>query len=228
VGVTHDKPEKRYASHISNAKNGKFHSSKWVNSLLKIGLRPILSVIEMGVGDRWGEVETFWIAWYREQGANLTNHADGGRGPIGCKRTPETRARIRAANLGKKQSPELVEKRIAPLRGRPLTPEAVEKIKAGMRGRKLSVEGHAAIVLARARNPEWNSRISASNKLSYERRKSLGLVINPKGRKPTDETRSKLISSHLGKKQSEATKAKHSKAMRLVWAKRKLQAGVIE
>ena len=221
VGVTHDKPVGRLARHISCArKEACYHSSRWVLSLVREGLAPELRIIQEGVGAGWEEAERHWIALHRSQGSPLTNHADGGRGPLGCIRSPGTREKLAAANRGKKQSPELVEKRIAAIRGKTHTSKARANMSAGCKGKPWSPAEATALTLVQS-DPEWRARVAATNKATYARRKAAGLVKTCKGQKFSDETRERLRAVHLGKMQSPETKAKRSASLKASWARRK-------
>ena len=77
VGQTRQRPQSRYASHISSSKHNqkKDYTHCWIKSLLNDGLKPIMEIIEDATTiDR----EIYWIKYYRESGYNLTNYSDGG------------------------------------------------------------------------------------------------------------------------------------------------------
>ena len=40
------RPKQRYKEHIRNSKDKKTYSNCWINSLIKDGLKPILSILE--------------------------------------------------------------------------------------------------------------------------------------------------------------------------------------
>ena len=226
VGVTHRQPKARLQRHISNAKKlAVYHSSKWIRSLLQDGLEPEMVIIHVGTGDTWESIETFWIQWHRERGFRLTNQANGGRGPVGCKRTPETRARLAAANLGKKLSLETRAKKSAGNRGKVINQEVRAKIGDANRGKKRTEKTRAAMRAVRA-TPEWRSRVSESNKETWQR-KHAGLRKKSERQQDTEtskvsaETKAKMSASRMGKTQSAETKAKKQASMKRVWAERK-------
>lgn len=226
VGVTHEDPRKRLVRHVSLARKGgrQYHSVKWMATLVRDGVEPFLRVIETGEGIGWEEAERRWIAWHKAAGFSLTNHAEGGRGPVGCSRSLETREKIARANRGKKQSPDLVERRVAPLRGRKLTQVAKDKVSAGNTGKRRSAGIRGAMSEARA-DPAWREKVSCANRETYARRKEAGLVKTTKGRKASDETREKLREAHRGKVQSEETRARRSASMKAAWARRRAEDG---
>jgi len=171
VGVTHCSPKQRLQQHLSHAKHPKYnyHSVHWLRTLIQESVIPIMQIIQEGVGPSWEDAEKHWIRHYHEKGFRLTNHAEGGRGPVGCVRTPETKAKIAAFLRGKKQSPELVEKRAASMRGRPLSQEAKAKVSAGNKGKKRTPKQLAALRTARA-DPAWRERVSKANKETWQRK----------------------------------------------------------
>lgn len=225
MGVTHDDPQRRFARHLSNARKScpRYHSGKWIASLLRDDTTPVIQIIDQGTGD-WEAAEVSWISIYKQQGHALTNHAEGGRGPIGCHRSQETRDRLRAANLGKKQSLEVVEKRIAPLRGRCLTDEMKAAISAANTGKIRSDKVRAAMREMRS-NPTWRARVSESNKRTWAAKKAAGEVPVRAVKPVSENTRQKLRASHTGKRPSEETRAKMRASQRAAWAKRRSEGG---
>jgi hypothetical protein len=203
VGVTHCTPKSRLGRHLGDARKGKgtHHSARWLRSLLNVGLEPKIRVIEQGAGPGWEGAEIRWIAWHKDHGFDLTNHALGGQGPIGCVRSPETRAKLAAANRGKKQSPELIEKRIAPTRGRVTSPETRARMSASMTGLKRSPEACEKMRAERSTSA-FRSKMSEAAKKAYAERKAKGLIKSQVGKKMSEEARIRM---------SEAAKARHER-----------------
>lgn len=56
----------RLNAHITRSKNNKYHSARWVQSVLKKGLKPIIETIEECDETTWVEREKHWISFYRE------------------------------------------------------------------------------------------------------------------------------------------------------------------
>lgn len=118
VGKT-SKLDQRLYWHIADSKRYSHRCAQWVKGLVKLGLLPILVVLEDG------DQEVFWIASLRAAGASLLNVSDGGD----CVTwTPEVRAKASASAkarggpgprywAGKKQPPEMVAKRTEARRG---------------------------------------------------------------------------------------------------------------
>jgi len=68
---------------------------------------------------------------------------------LGCKRSPEARARMAESQRGRKQSPETIAKRAAALRGRPRPAEVRAKISASHMGLKPTPETRIKLSLAK-------------------------------------------------------------------------------
>jgi hypothetical protein len=92
VGKTHRSLASRLADHVLKAGKPQYqtrHSVRWIAGLVRLGLRPTIELLEE-IGGGWAEREVFWIAWFRNNGADLTNHSSGGEsGRSGVRLTPE-------------------------------------------------------------------------------------------------------------------------------------------
>lgn len=115
----------------SHRQLGKTRCDNWKRSLVKDGLWPELEVLEtVPVGANWTDRERYWIAYFKAQGAELTNLTDGGEGThgrvvteayrekmrkafVGRPIPPEQRAQISKSLTGLKQSPDTIAKRFA-------------------------------------------------------------------------------------------------------------------
>lgn len=80
--------EQRLYNHIHGAKTMKYkrHVYYWINSLLKQGKLPIMSVLEECSENDWQEKEIYWIKQYD---SNLCNHTIGGEGRVIAKTQEE-------------------------------------------------------------------------------------------------------------------------------------------
>lgn len=79
IGVTSSKLIFRYYQHIHSAKHRRgTRVSKWIYSLLKRNLKPIIELIEIAYENSWEEKEKYWI----KQFDNLTNISKGGLGVV--------------------------------------------------------------------------------------------------------------------------------------------------
>jgi hypothetical protein len=131
VGFTSRKCGQRLSAHLHEAVYGRkqSHRTNWILSLLCIGLKPVMEVIESGTGDAWKDAECRWIAHFRANGAKLVNGTDGGDGIIGWG-TPEQRSAVARKNAAAKTPEERSE--IARKRQAAKTPE--ERSAAGRKG----------------------------------------------------------------------------------------------
>lgn len=90
---------------------------------------------------------------------------------LGVVRTPETKAKLSAANKGKKHSPESRAKMSAARKGFALSPEHVAKLSAANKGKKASPETRAKlseIHKLRLGNPEERAKLSGIAKRQWQ------------------------------------------------------------
>lgn len=111
------------------------HRSHWIQSVLSRGKRPIQRIID-AVETDWQESERWWIAHYRSLGASLTNGTSGGDGVPDL--TPESRARITSAWIGRNHRPETLAKISASSRARRHSQERRALMSRKMSGRKIA------------------------------------------------------------------------------------------
>jgi hypothetical protein len=80
VGKTVCDLEKRFSGHLND--NRKTHRKSWIDGLRAKGKIPTIEPIEEFVdGERdWQDRERYWILFFRQKGARLLNHTDGGEG----------------------------------------------------------------------------------------------------------------------------------------------------
>ena len=114
VGKTAN-PLVRLRDHCCPPRTDRSHRANWIRSLRKLGMKPVLEVLEEVSTEQANDVERFWIASLRAAGADLVNCSDGGDGVIwdpgrrdqlaeaarkfhtGRKRSAETRRKISEA-----------------------------------------------------------------------------------------------------------------------------------
>ena len=72
-------PHRRYLSHLWQKPKVKYHSYYWIQSLLKKGLKPTMTVIDE-IDREWEWLEKYWIEQFKCWGFNLTNITFGGEG----------------------------------------------------------------------------------------------------------------------------------------------------
>lgn len=97
VGKTTKTLKARLSQHKNrSSSSASTRSGRWINSLKVAGISPLIEQIDEAFGG-WAARECFWISFFRDAGANLTNLTDGGEGAPGLKMTSEQRARVKAA-----------------------------------------------------------------------------------------------------------------------------------
>ena len=105
VGKANDL-EARLRSHRWEKRNPKLRTRK-VHWLRTLTADPIVEVLEVCPREIWAGRERHWIKKYRDEGARLTNIADGGQtSPVeGRGHSEETKAKLRAASLKRGATP---------------------------------------------------------------------------------------------------------------------------
>lgn len=176
VGQTTNSLSTRLRAHKTERPNT--YKARWIRSVHRNGFSVVCFVIDRDA--EWNETEIRLIAWYRKNGARLTNATSGGEGILNP--SAEVRAKISAAN------PRT-----------PLTPERKAKMIAGLRARKFSDE-HKAInaEVCRKRNatPEQREairRYRTGLKVSAETLKKMAAVST--GRVKSDQSKKKVSES---------------------------------
>ena len=233
VGWTSRTANRRMNQHIQDAViRAKCHRTKWILSLLSVGIRPVMEVVESGSGEGWAEAERLWIASFRANGARLVNATEGGEGTLGYVMKPEDVARRSKAarDRGHKLSPErlknLIEAARAFNRGRkwtnerraasaqsrkgiPRTPEAIENMKAAAKLRDF-----------RDVSPEARAKMSAARRLRVTTEETRAkMSAAHQGRKPSPEAIAKGVAARSGLKTSDEARANMSAAQVLRFAK---------
>lgn len=125
---------------------GNTHKCYWLRQLREQGYVPQLQVLEEVEDSNWAEREIWWIKYYRDNGANLTNHCSGGNGAPGISPSDETRQKLSQSLKAhwEKNPPTISEEHLAALiAGRRATPQSAEtreKISQALCGIKRSDE----------------------------------------------------------------------------------------
>lgn len=172
VGWT-SKPTRRLAKHIKHAKEGQqSHRCRWIRAVLEAGLKPVLRFVDQGNGD-WQEAEKKWIAYYKAQGASLTNATDGGEGMLGWKHPEEHKARMAERMKGNKHGignksrtgQKLSDEERATLSRAHSTPEARAKASSVRKGKRHSPETIERMRQMRA-TPEYRAMIAERTKVA--------------------------------------------------------------
>ena len=134
---------RRHRNHPTNP-----HLRNWLRA------RPVnIIILERDPVDL-DEAEMCWIADMRVAGARLLNMTDGGT--AGWQHTPETRAKMNAARIGRPVTAETRAKLSAALMGRTLTVETRAKMSAAKMGCTVTA-GHRAKLRAANLGMPWSS-----------------------------------------------------------------------
>lgn len=204
VGKTKNSIRQRLGSHCYLAGKRKTYISNWVLSLIRIGLRPTIKVLESVPENEWRVAEIFWIRYLRFAGCSLVNHSEGGQGPNGTKR-PELAAISKLRFSGKPLSEAHKLAISIGLKGTVRSKEAIEATAKAQRGRKRSNETRKLMSDSRIEKGTSEKQIEAIKKLHEKTR----------GTKRSDETRMKISEALKGKKKSESHKAALSRSKKL-------------
>jgi Helix-turn-helix domain/NUMOD3 motif len=187
VGKTMQAIEVRLRAHLKpSTVLAKTHLYNWIRSLLNQGLRPLIKPIEVVPCERQDEAECWWIAYHREQGADLVNYTEGGTG--GATRTGRSITAEHKARLLEGLARARAEGKIKP---RKLTDKERRSLSQKRKGMKFTDEHRASISRARKGKP-----------LSEEHRRHIGVAH-----------RGRLISEEHRQHISEGKKGKYTPAM---------------
>lgn len=146
----------------SHAKPGvlrreKSHVKNWIKSLVVLGLRPQIEIVEEHVSNETlNEAERFYIVYFRFLGFRLTNQTEGGEGAPGVVRTEEEKANIssKLKTYWKTEEGQATRTRItAAVTGKKRAKEATEKTAAGNRGQQRTEAQRLTIALAHGARP---------------------------------------------------------------------------
>jgi len=205
-----DDPKKRLYFHRYRLKFERSHKASWYRSLLELGLELRMEIIKEVPFSEWQIWEMTFIHWYRVLGWRVVNETAGGEGWVNRKHTPESAAKISAANLGKKRSEsykQYLRDKYAngghPMQGKHLRAETKAALSVAMKGRKFSAETIA--------------KMSASGGKHLKGKKQspehIAKCRNAKlGKKFTAEHSAKIGNALRGKPKSEEARRKMSEA----------------
>ena len=137
IGQTRTGLKERLWSHLGPSNRRKnYHSARWVNSLVMKGLKPEARLRATASSrEDLDQLEIKHIAGALAEGVRLTNHAKGGRGPEGCRHTPEWCQYMAQLMAGRcTNTPEHMANLAEMKRGIPRTPEVKAKISEARKG----------------------------------------------------------------------------------------------
>jgi hypothetical protein len=219
-----DNVKKRVQNHMcpSNLKRKNRHVCQWLSSLVKLGVRPDVKILEILESDSdWEQIEKKWISHFRNIGLDLTNITDGGEGGATYGRlnkpwTDQHRINYRKSRKGMKVtslSPESLERRGVAIKkhwdevraaggkkkGPVHTVESKLKLSEAHKGKVLSEEHKRKL-----------SEAHKGNSLSLEHRKKIGESNRGKKRFPlSEEHRAKLREAWIRRKQHSQKEARY-------------------
>lgn len=141
---------RRFSEHVGRARNGYETTPKaaWINGLLSDGHLPQLAIQETITADERETKERYWIGWHRDNGARLTNSADGGKGCPGFRHNAAAKAKMSARLAGVPKSPEHRCRLAESKRNRKASEATRAKMSAAHSGRKMSPEAVKKSALA--------------------------------------------------------------------------------
>lgn len=97
IGKTNNLYERyyRHLQELQDPKKKNYHSKNWIRGIFSLGYAPKLEILETCNKTNWQEKEMYWIAFYTNLKANLTNMTIGGDGggmlnKVSPKRLPVT------------------------------------------------------------------------------------------------------------------------------------------
>jgi hypothetical protein len=148
-----DAPARRWRFHQRD-KRSNAHRYRWLQQLKRDGLEPALVILEQCQMAEWPERERYWEAYFRAQGARLTNMAPCGGGPAFACATPAVREKMRQAALARPHPKH--------------TPESLEKCR--MAAQKRALTQHALTVDGVTKTiPQWAAALGVSRGTIRER-----------------------------------------------------------
>jgi len=199
-------PSQRYNQHFWERKKERTRKTFWIESLLKLGLKPTLKLLLEIPVEEWEQWERMFIHWYRVLGWSVVNVTEGGEGMTNP--TEEVRAKCALGRKGKVHTPEARAAIGAAFRDKPLSEEHRIKLREA---RKKEREGG----VKRTLSPEHRANISAANrgrKLSEDQKQKIRERMRTNhpwsGKHHTDEARAAIGAAFKGKSLSEEHKAK--------------------
>ena len=146
---------KRFGQHkcpdeeVSNHKK-----ATWVRSLLRVGMKPELVLLEIVVAVNWEERERHWIRLYRTRGHRLTNLTEGGKGPLGFMKSEKTKLKHHSF----RHTAEMKERLRQCLKGVPKSDLHKKNVSLSKLGKPWSEKQRVAITAAVAKNPKCRAR----------------------------------------------------------------------
>lgn len=217
-------PKKRYNIHTFYEK-GKNYKNSWIKSLKNKGLIPNIKIIEECDKNNWQEREIFWINFYKNAGARLTNLTNGGDGLNNP--SEETKRKISENSKKLWQNEEYRKKHKLERKKRYSNKEYRKKLSDIMKKTQNKPENRkkqSNTMKMLFQNPEFRKKHAETHKNHSEETKrkiseaNKGKTRN-KGFRHTEQSKRKMSEAHIGnnsrkgKKCTENTKRKISKKL---------------
>lgn len=203
-------PEGRLRRHLDAARKPKNYNQRWIASLIRQGLKPVMSVLlEIEEGEDWAEVERAMIAEAKARGLRLTNTAIGGEGILID--DPALERRRKQAIRQTWEDPELRQRQAERIRAHRATAEA--RSSASARAKQLWADPTYAAKVAVTVKAAYSS--PAARKAQSER--SRAAHQNPE----VERRRSASISAAWDR---DNRRERHSAAIRAAWERRRAAA----
>lgn len=190
--TTASKWKRRYRMHLRNTAHT--HKVMWVQSLLKEGLKPTMTIIDEVPDDNWEFWEMYWIALFRSWEINLTNSTPGGEGRA---RLFGSKNHMFGRSLTDKEKTErslLCAGKNNGMYGRVHSEETKKKIAEKALGRKMSEETKRKMMETK----KVNGHPMTGKKHSEETRKKISIANKgkTKGRFMSEEQKRKISEAH--------------------------------
>ena len=101
VGLTTRPLTSRLSEHLYVARNRVRHThcTCWILNLLEQGLKPVIEEVDTATVDELNGLEVYYIQKFKNDGAKLTNHTNGGKANFEV--SPEARRKLSEAHKGK-------------------------------------------------------------------------------------------------------------------------------
>lgn len=164
VGKT-DNPDRRYKAHL--IEKSRTHRTNWIKSLIALGLKPTLKIIEIvsfQSPTEWEAREKYWIAYYRNIYSDLTNGSDGGDCGPDCTgkhltKSEAGRRNIVAALVKRNKTDkmrEIARKNGLSRKGKKPSPETIDKIRVANTGKKMHSDEFKRKLAERNKTRKYN------------------------------------------------------------------------
>lgn len=227
VGKTKLSVEVRLCGHLSDARRRgcRIPRFRWINELLRLGLRPTVKTLEVVDAADWKTAEKMWINEFRHRFHDLLNVTDGGDGADGYKHTEASKAALREKALKRYALTSDFDRAraSASIKAALSRPEVKERLSASLKEtfarpeirQRLSV----AQLISCARQEVRQKRSAALKGRVFSEEHKAAISVAMTGKKRSQESVARQIEKMRGRKHSEETLLK----MRATWARRKAE-----